>query len=115
MHELSLAQELFRIVEARAKENNIKSVTRIVVVVGEASGIDGDFLRHTIIDHLVPGTVAKKAKLEIVKEPLELKCMACGTQVGLPQSFPSRCPDCGGNDLEISQGRSVYLQSIEGE
>ena len=115
MHELGIAEDLFRIVEDKAKENNLKAVTKIVVVVGEASGIEEDFLRHNLMDHLMPGTIAEKAELEITKEPLQASCLACGIETDSRQSFSLRCPNCGDNNLEVTQGKSVYLQSIEGE
>jgi len=116
MHELSMAQDLLRIVEAKAKENDLKIVTKIVVVVGEASGIEEDFLRHSLMEHLMlPGTAAEKAELEMIIEPLQARCVACGIEIDFQQSSSLRCPNCGSNNLEVSRGKSVYLQSIEGE
>jgi hydrogenase nickel incorporation protein HypA/HybF len=115
MHELGIAEDLFRIVEVKAKENNLKAVTKIVVVVGEASGIEQDFLRHSLVDHVMPGTIAEKAELEITKEPLQARCLACKIEIDSQQGFSLRCPNCGDNNLEITQGKDVYLQSIEGE
>jgi len=115
MHELGIAQDLFRIVEDKAKENNLKEVTKIVVVVGEASGIEEDFLKHNLVDHLMPGTIAEKAELEITKEPLQARCQACGKEIDFPQSSSLECPNCGDNNLEITQGKNVHIRSIEGE
>ena len=115
MHELSMAQDLLRIVEAKAKENDLKIVTKIVVVVGEASGIEEDFLRHSLMDHLLPGTIAEKAKLEITKEPLRARCQTCGIEIDCQDFSSLRCPGCGGNSLEIIRGKDVYIKTIEGE
>ena len=115
MHELGIAQDLFHIVENKAKENNLKIVTKIVVVVGEASGIEEDFLRHNLVAHLMPGTIAEKAELEIIKEPLQARCLVCGIEINSKQMPSLRCPKCGDNNLEVTQGKSIYLQSIEGE
>ncbi|MCJ7646523.1 hydrogenase maturation nickel metallochaperone HypA [bacterium] len=115
MHELSMAQDLLRIVEAKAKENDLKIVTKIVVVIGETSGIEEDFLRHSLLDHIMPGTIAEKAELEITKEPLQARCVACGIEIDFQQSSSLRCSNCGNNNLEVTRGKSVYLQSIEGE
>lgn len=115
MHELGIAQDLFCIVEEKAKENNLKAITKIVVVIGEASGIVEDFLRHSLMDHIMPGTIAEKAELEITKEPVQARCLACGKEINVQQGFSLECPNCGDNNLEITQGKNVYLQSIEGE
>lgn len=115
MHELSMAQDLLRIVEAKAKENDLKIVTKIVVVIGETSGIEEDFLRHSLLDHIMPGTIAEKAELEITKEPLQARCVACGIEIDFQGNYPLRCPNCADNNLEITKGKSVYIQTIEGE
>ena len=115
MHELSVAQDLLRIVEAKAKENDIKIVTKIVVVVGEASGIEEDFLRHNLLDHIMPATIAEKAELEITREPLQARCLTCGIELNFQQSYSLRCSNCGDSNLEVTKGKSIYLQTIEGE
>jgi len=115
MHELSIAQDLFRIVEDKAKESNLKAVTKIVVVVGEASGIEEDFLRHSLVDHLMPGTIAQSAELEIIIEPLQARCLSCGIGIDFRGNYPLRCPNCADNNLEITKGKAVYIQTIEGE
>ena len=115
MHELSIAQELFRIVEDKARENNLKAVTKIVVVIGEASGIEEDFLRHSLMDDLMPGSIAEKAELEITREALQARCQACGKEIDFQQSYSLRCPNCGVSNLEVTKGKSIYLQTIEGE
>jgi len=115
MHELSMAQDLVRIVEDKARENNLKVVTKIVVVVGEASGIEEDFLRHSLMDHLLPGSVAEEAELEITTEAVQGRCVACGIEIDFQQSSPLACPNCSDSNLEISKGKSVYLRTIEGE
>jgi len=115
MHELGVAQDLFRIVEDKAKENNLKAVTRIVIVVGEASGIEEVFLKHSLEEHLMPGTVAEKAELEITREPLHARCLTCGKEIDFCKNYSLRCPNCGDNNLELTKGKAVYLQTIEGE
>jgi len=115
MHELGVAQDLFRIVEHKAKENNLKVVTKIVVVIGEASGIEEDFLRHSLEDHIMPDSIAQKAELEITKELLRARCQTCGIEIDSQDFSSLGCPGCGGNNLKITQGKDVYLQTIEGE
>ena len=78
MHELGVAQDLFEIVLNEANKNSIKKVSKIIIKIGEASGIDIDFLKHSFNDHLLPGTIAEKAALEIIKEPVKVKCKDCG-------------------------------------
>ncbi|MFH0948567.1 MAG: hydrogenase maturation nickel metallochaperone HypA [Elusimicrobiota bacterium] len=112
MHELGIAKDLLDIVLLKAKENNLKKITKISVNIGEASGIDRDFLRHSFIDHLLPGTIAESCCLEISKEEVKVKCKECSAEF-LPMIF--NCPACQSKEIEILSGKDVYVASIEGE
>jgi len=115
MHELSIAQDLFRVVERKARDNSLTTLTKIVLVLGEASGVDGEFLRDSLKEHILPGTIAEKAELEIRREPIRARCTACGMETDYQKSSSLRCPICGGASLEITQGMSLYIEKIEGE
>jgi len=115
MHELGVAHDLFHIVEDKAKDSSLKAVTKIVVVVGEASGIEEDFLKHSLTDYFVPGTIAEKAEVQIVREKFEARCPACGREIDFWQAVSLSCTNCGNKNVEVTKGKTVYLQTIEGE
>jgi len=115
MHELGIARDLFKIVVQKAKENSLKAVTKVRIKVGVASGIEEGLLRHSFLDHIFPGTIAEGAELELVEEAVETKCKDCGTQIESSQEFILHCPACGSFNIEVTKGKDVYLESIEGE
>ena len=115
MHELGAALDLFKVVEKEARKNGLKEVSKIKVKLGEASGIESDFLRHSFVDHIFPGSIAEGAELEIIEEKVNIVCRDCGTRIDVSKDDPSKCPDCGGSRLEVTGGKDVRLDSIEGE
>lgn len=115
MHELGLAQDLFRIVAEKAQENKLKKVTKLRIKVGVASGIEADFLRHSLLEHTLPETMAEGAELEFVEELLLAQCPDCQKEIKAQAQLTLSCPDCGSRDIEITQGKDVYLESIEGD
>lgn len=115
MHELGIARDLFKIVMQKARENSLKTITKVRMKVGVASGIEEDLLRHSFLDHIFPGTIAQGAELELVEETVGAKCKDCGKQIDTSQEFTGHCPACGSFNIEVTKGKDVYLESIEGE
>lgn len=116
MHELGIARELFSIVLKASQENSIRKVSRIVIRVGENSGIDSEFLRHSFEEHLFPNSIAQNATLRIIKESVKLKCKKCGKDIKCSkkskQLIPN-CPVCNNSNLEVISGKDIYVESIE--
>jgi len=67
------------------------------------------------LDHIMPATIAEKAELEITREPLQARCLTCGIGIDFRNDYSLRCPNCGDNNLEVTRGKSIYVQAIEGE
>lgn len=114
MHELGIAKDLLDIVLLKARENHLKKITKISVMLGEASGIEEDFLRHSLVGHLLSGTIASGCRLEIVKENVKAKCKKCSAEFE-PLEMIFDCPSCQSKEIEILSGKDVYVASIEGE
>ncbi|MHB9155052.1 MAG: hydrogenase maturation nickel metallochaperone HypA/HybF [Endomicrobiales bacterium] len=115
MHELGIAQDFWAVVKQHAEAGRLKAVTKITLVVGEASGIEIDFLQHSLRDHVLPGTIAEGAELKFVPKKLVARCKTCGREIGKDTIRELCCPGCGGADIEIITGKETYVESIEGE
>ncbi|MGA2090448.1 MAG: hydrogenase maturation nickel metallochaperone HypA [Endomicrobiales bacterium] len=115
MHELALAQDLWKTILDNARTNNIGKISKISLILGEASGIEKDFLTHSLKDHVMPGTIAAEAILEITVKPLAATCKSCGAVITKEMMAVLACPRCGSQDIEIESGRETYVASIEGE
>jgi len=115
MHELGLARDLFEIICRKASEDNLKKVRKIVLRLGEASGIDEAYLRHSFIDHIFPGTMAEGAEMVFIHEPLKATCRKCNKEVQKSEDFSLSCPFCGSYDVVITHGKDVLIETVEGD
>ncbi|MFC1501321.1 hydrogenase maturation nickel metallochaperone HypA [Elusimicrobiota bacterium] len=115
MHELGIAKDLWDIIRRNAESNNLKKITKIIIVIGEASGIEEDFLTHSLKDHTLPGTMAEGSALVFEKLPLAAKCKKCNQMITKENISVMACPKCGEKDIEIISGKETYVKNIEGE
>ncbi len=116
MHEHGIARDLWNVILAEAQKNNMTKITKITVVLGEASGIERDFLNHSFIDHIFKEyDIAKNAGIEYEIMPLSAQCNVCKADIAPSDMKNLRCPYCGSNDIKIISGHEVYVKDIEGE
>jgi len=111
VHELSLIAGLFPILEEKAGEQGAKSVTFVRLRVGRLSGVVPELL-ETAFDAYKKGTFAEKASLEVVLVPLKVRCRACAKIMELEEPVFA-CDGCDGHDLEILEGRDIFLDRLE--
>ena len=112
MHELAIARTLFNDALVMAFRHGYDRINCLKIKLGAASGIDKDMLRHSLIEHIFPETIAEDAEVEIVLEPLVAKCIKC--QEELTQTIAGGgCPKCGSKDLDIIGGTKASVEGIE--
>ena len=110
MHERSLVRALLRQVEAIATDYYPQRVRAIRLRVDELSGVEPTLLRSAY-DELAEQTSLRGAELSIALAPLMARCQGCGqTRPVCDYSF--RCADCGGEDLVVTSGEELLLESI---
>ena len=111
MHELSIAQEILGIVYQYVpdpKENYIKAVR---VKIGKMSNILPDSLSFCF-EAIIQETPLKGAALEIIEEPVLIKCSECNTISEIePPVFA--CPACKSNQIKIIGGTDMRVDEIE--
>jgi len=115
MHELGIAKDFWDVIKQTAKDNNLKKISKIVIVLGQASGIEADFLRHSLVDHILPGTIAANSELIIENTGLMAKCRKCSKEITVEKVKGLSCPFCKSQDIEIISGKETYVKNIEGE
>jgi hydrogenase nickel incorporation protein HypA/HybF len=113
MHELRIAEDLVKIVLDTAGNERLKEVTTVNVCFGRMIQIVPEIFRFAFSE-AIKDTIAAEARLEIEILPVELKCKNCGS-VFKPDEIFFLCDTCGSGDLEILQGKELYVKSIEGE
>jgi hydrogenase nickel incorporation protein HypA/HybF len=86
-------------------------VTRLRIVVGEASGHDTDHIEQHFRE-ASRGTTAEGATLEFLSEGLSARCASCGTEYRSDELCLC-CASCGETRLVITAGDRVYLAGVE--
>jgi hydrogenase nickel incorporation protein HypA/HybF len=114
MHELSLMENVIRIVRQAATDNRLAKVTTINLVVGATSAVNTDAL------HFAFEILQKEEKflhgvtLTIEETPARAHCPHCQEDHSLWR-MDLLCPSCGHLPLELRSGEEFYVKSIEGE
>jgi hydrogenase nickel incorporation protein HypA/HybF len=135
VHELALADAVVKAAIRAADDQNLGSLDRVVVKVGELQQIDDTLLRYALVE-VVPTTDDRLSAtvFEIESEPVGFVCRRCGTHFGrtaleevgntealeaihlvpeLAHTFV-RCPQCTSPDFDLTAGRGVTLVEIGG-
>ena len=111
MHELSIAQEIIRIVQDQQSQHGFDKVDTIRVHAGALSGVDSHALRFSF-QVVRRGTCAAAAQLDIETEAMKLLCRRCGcTSSG--EHGPTGCDKCGSQDIVFDASAEIYIISLE--
>ena len=135
MHELALADAVVKAAYRAADDAGITQLDRVVVRVGELQQIEAELFRYALTT-VLPAADARVAAIEfeVEDEAVSFRCRACATVFGraeleavdntealeamhlIPELSHAyvRCPGCASPDFEITAGRGVTLQRIEG-
>ncbi len=112
MHELGLMDAMLRVVKRVCEEEKLSRVERIVLEVGELSGIEIPYL-YDGFAAVAEGTEFADTELAIETVPGILHCNDCDIEFPL-KGQELFCPECFGKNLSIREGRDMTLKSIEG-
>ncbi len=136
MHEWALAESVVATVLKEAEKENLKEIMRVKVMVGELQQIELEvfsFALESILEQYSDTLHMDKINLEIAKSILNCKVCAenwyySDSLKELPEEESEaihfvpevahvyvRCPRCGSPDFEITSGRGVWIDYIEGE
>ena len=107
MHELSLVMNLLELCEAEASRGSFDRIDRIVLEVGELSGVSLPALRFSF-DVAGRGSVIESAVLEIRETPGTGWCLKCEETVRIREPL-RECPVCGSLGLLPTGGTEFRL------
>ena len=110
MHELGFAVEIVHAVEDIMDENKLTKVEKIVLTIGEATGIVPSYMKYCF-----PAAV-DKTRLEGVELEIEFirakgRCRNCGEEFVITDHH-SKCPKCGSEEFDIITGREFEIKEI---
>ena len=110
MHEASLVQNMFRVIE-RSFGDRPGTIRKVHVAVGELSGAVPDAL-EAAFDLYKKDTILADAQLCMERVPIRLKCLVCGREFETV-SLPCACPACGSEAVRITDGEDIFIRSLE--
>ncbi len=136
MHEWALAEGVIATALDVSDKEKFRRVTKLVVRVGELQRIDPDFFR-TALESVMPADDERlvSPELELSVEPAGFDCRKCGHRYSMNDAagdldkdrqeaihfIPElahgymACPECSSPDFEVTRGRGIWLDSMEGE
>jgi len=111
MHELAIAEHLIELIGKHVRESGGQRAVRVTVQLGEMSGVMADALLFCY-ELAAKSTCADGSELVIDSVPAVIECRSCQART-CPVEFSMLCPECGGSDTELVQGRDLLLREIE--
>ena len=113
MHEVSIIENVIKIVSEKAVENNLTKVNKVSLKIGELSGVMSESLNFAF-ENCIVGTIMEGAKLEIERVKARAKCTDCEQEFPI-NHFNKLCPSCKRIYSSIISGYELYVNTIEGD
>jgi len=111
MHEISIAESIIQIAEAKAHEQSARSIQVIKLRLGTFTTIVPEALQFAfeIVRH---GTLSRDAQLDIEIVPMVVRCVVCEASTQPVGGICLICDQCG-FPLEIVSGEELQIEYIE--
>lgn len=114
MHEYSLVDGVIRQLRASAAQNDVKQISRVVLVVGKMTMAVPDALQFAFEAFRQDEPLVKDAVLEIREEQVMCECKDCQHRFGI-KDYEFVCPSCSSVNVKLVAGRELYIDYYEGE
>lgn len=111
MHELSVAQEILRIVHQYIPDPKPNTVKSVKVSIGKLSNVLKDSLTFCF-DAITSDTPLKGTTLEIIELPVKIQCASCNEVAEIDEPVFA-CPNCGDNEIIVISGTELKVDEIE--
>lgn len=111
MHELSIAEEILRVLEDTARTRGFEKVRNIGLSVGHLSGVEPDTLLFCL-DLVFQGTLAEGSHVSLFRPEGEGWCWRCCRSVPI-EGFGSDCPLCGAGPVQLESGTDLRIVDID--
>ena len=113
MHEIRIAEDLSAIVLDAARNEQLTRVTKINISFGQLIQIVPEIFEFAFRE-TVRNTVAEDAELTIEIVEVRMYCKNCGNEFHVKDNLFA-CSNCSSTDLEIRNGKELFIKSIEGD
>ena len=113
MHEVSIIQNVIKIVTDKAIENKFTKVNKVSLKIGQLSGVLPESLNFAFKSCII-GTLLESSILVIEKVRAVANCKDCMQQFPIDH-FNKLCPSCNKFSSSIISGYELYVNTIEGD
>jgi len=113
MHEMSLCEGVLQILEDNARSQGFERVKTVWLEIGVLAGVELEAMRFGF-DAVTRGSLADRARLEIIEVPGKAWCMQCSKTVPVTKRFDA-CPECNGFQLQVTGGEEMKITELEVE
>jgi len=111
MHEIFIAESIIQIAEAKAREQDARSIRVIKLRLGTFTTIVPDALQFAF-EIGRQGTLSRDARLDIEIVPMVVHCVVCESSTQPVRGVCLICEQCG-FPLEIVSGEELQIDYIE--
>lgn len=111
MHEMTLAENVCRLIEKAHSEQSFSRVETLWLDIGPFAAVDQRALTYCL-DIVLRGTVAQGARIECQILPVCAWCAVCQAEVTLGDGAQA-CPYCANRDLRLSTGTQMRIKALD--
>lgn len=136
MHEYALAESVIAAAVSAAKDRKLARVKRLSLRIGELQRLDMEAFQLGLSAAVASGgPLVRGVEVRYRPEEAAFACRACRREWTFAEAKAAlgkdeaefihfvpevahsclRCPGCAGPDFEVTRGRGVWLESVEGE
>lgn len=114
MHEMGIVLHLAKTLDQTAEENGLTAIGKVVLQVGEVSGIMTDLFTDAWDYFKVRHPVLKDSTLVLESIPAVTWCDHCKRSYETLK-YGKTCPYCGSGETWLQQGNECIIKEIEAE
>jgi hydrogenase nickel incorporation protein HypA/HybF len=111
MHELGIMQNIVSAVEEYAVENGITKIAKVIVEVGQISGVVPESLEFCF-GVCAKDTMLEGALLAIERVPAIGRCKKCGEEFDLLAN-DFTCSSCQEAEWDVLSGKELVIKGLE--
>ncbi|MCB1438584.1 MAG: hydrogenase maturation nickel metallochaperone HypA [Nitratireductor sp.] len=111
MHEMAICESIRSALEEQAQVQDFSTVDVVRLEIGPLSGVEIEALKFGF-DVVMRGSLAEKARLEIIETEAKAWCMMCAETVPIAQRFDP-CPKCNSHQLQVTAGDEMRIKELE--
>jgi hydrogenase nickel incorporation protein HypA/HybF len=111
VHEISLAEEILRMIEESSVSEGFNKVKSLTLEMGQLAGVDPEALSFALT-HMAPGSLIDGAIIHLDELPGSGYCSSCKKRVAIDFRL-APCPQCGQQPLSTIEGTELRVRHLE--